>query len=276
MKTSFLIIYIYIIFTAMIAAKNEKGEIIAGIVVFPEITKQKQYEKKLQQYSQNLEELVDQRTAELNQAQERLVRQEKLAVLGQLAGGVSHELRNPLGAIKNVAYYLSMILDQPNPEIKEMPRTPQPEYSDVQINELLHESIASLSIPEMIELDFKLDPSLDSIKADPHQLNQVFTNLIENALKAMPEGGKLSLKTQPDDHSLDKPAIIVHISDTGVGISKENIEKIFEPLFTTRARGIGLGLSVVQNLIAAHKGDIQVESQLGIGTTFSVILPIEP
>jgi len=254
-------------------------------------------EEQLQQYSNHLEELIEERTQELLETQERMLRQEKLAFLGQIAGNVSHELRNPLSAIKNAAYYLNIVLEDPNPELQEMieilnnevkktehiisdllgfTRTRPPEYQTLQITEVLQKSIASLQIPNTIEIITQVDPEYQKIIADPNQINQVFTNLIENAIRAMPDGGKITIQTERNDQVLNKPAITIQLTDTGKGIPEKNLEKIFEPLFTTRARGIGLGLSIVKSIIEAHHGIIQVESQEDIGSTFSVTLPLNP
>jgi signal transduction histidine kinase len=254
-------------------------------------------EVQLHQYSNHLEELVEERTQALLETQERMIRQEKLAFLGQIAGSVSHELRNPLSAIKNAAYYLNIVLEDPNPEIREMiellenevnktehiisdllefTRTRPPEYQTLQITEVLQKTITSLQIPNTIEIKTQVDPEYQKIIADPNQINQVFSNLIENAVKAMPDGGKITIQTERNDQVLKKPALTIHITDTGIGIPNNNLEKIFEPLFTTRARGIGLGLSIVRSIIEAHQGIIQVESQENVGSTFSVTLPLYP
>jgi signal transduction histidine kinase len=136
-------------------------------------------------------------------------------------------------------------------------------------------------VPENVEVDERLDEALPVILADPDQLAQVFGNLIRNAIQAMPEGGRLTVETSEVS---DSPLLsgvgpgvwwmAVSITDTGVGIPQENLDKLFEPLFTTKAKGIGLGLAVTKTLVEGHGGSIEVESEVGKGTTFTVRLPI--
>ncbi len=257
-----------------------------------ELTERKRAEEELAKHREHLEELVEERTKELRDAQERLVRSEKLAILGQLAGGVGHELRNPLGSIKNAAYFLEMALEQPEPEVKEtleilnkevatsehiisslldFARPKPPTRHKVEINHLLQEALSRTNVPEKIKVVSKLDESLPQILADPEQLGQVFRNLILNAIQAMPDGGQLEIRSE-----VSPPAqLAISFADAGVGIPEDNLKKLFEPLFTTRAKGIGLGLSITKILVEGHKGTIEVQSKLGKGSIFTVRLPIE-
>ena len=230
-------------------------------------------------------------TAERKEVQERLVRSEKLAILGQLAGGVGHELRNPLGSIKNAAYFLKMVLDAPEPEVKETLEILEKEVAasehiisslldfarskpatrrKVDLNALLQEVLSHTSVPEKIKVVSKLDESLPQILADPDQLSQVIKNIILNALQAMPETGQLVIKSE----TLPQSWVAVSFADSGAGISRENQEKLFEPLFTTKAKGIGLGLAIVKTLVEGHGGTVEVQSELGKGSIFTVRLPI--
>ncbi len=207
-----------------------------------------------------------------------------------LAGGVSHELRNPLGAIKNAAYFLNMVLEKPEPEVKEslkilekevatseriisslldLSRPRSPIRRKVDINDLVQGALSRSSIPENIEVVNQPDEALSVILADPDQLIQVFQNIILNAAQAMPEGGRLSLGSEVPGPEW----VTVSITDKGVGIPEENLGKLFEPLFTTRARGMGLGLAVIKALVEGHGGRIEVESEVGKGSTFKVRLP---
>lgn len=252
----------------------------------------KKAEEELAKHREHLEELVEERTKELRDAQERLVRSEKLAVLGQLAGGVGHELRNPLGSIKNAAYFLKMALEKPEPEVKEtleilnkevatsehiisslldFARPKAPTRHKVGINDLLQETLSRTTIPEKIKVVSKLDESLPQILADPEQLSQVFRNLILNALQAMPDGGQLEISSEVSTSA----QLAISFADTGVGIPEDNLEKLFEPLFTTRAKGIGLGLAITKTLVEGHKGTIEVQSKLGKGSIFTVRFPIK-
>jgi PAS domain S-box-containing protein len=228
---------------------------------------------------------------ELKEMQDKLVRTERLAVLGQLAGGVGHELRNPLGAIKNAAYFLNMALEQPEPEVREtleilerevaaseriisslldFARPKPPTRRKVNINEVVQETLSRNGVPGNVRVIKKLDESLPAILADPDQLGQVFGNIIRNAVQAMPEGGRLTVKSK-----VSRPGwVSVSISDTGVGIPPKDQKKLFEPLFTTKAKGIGLGLPVTKILVEGHGGTIEVKSKVGKGSTFTVILPM--
>ena len=260
-------------------------------------------EEALRGYSERLEEMVEQRTEELREAQGQLIRREKLAVLGQLAGGVGHELRNPLGAIKNAVYLLNMILEEPEPEVREaleiveqevgtcdsiirslldFARTKAPVRQEVDVNDVLGAALFRITIPEDIEVMTQLDETVPIILADPDQLVQVFGNIILNGIQAMPEGGRLVVKTarlsSPKTSEVSgKPPrsgwVAVSFADTGVGIPEENLEKLFEPLFTTKAKGVGLGLALVKTLVEVNGGSIEVESEVGKGSTFTVRLP---
>ena len=230
---------------------------------------------------------------ERKEMQEKLVRSERLAVLGQLAGGVGHELRNPLGAIKNAAYFLNMALEQPEPEVKEtldilerevatserivssllgFARPKPPTRRKVALNEVVQEILSCTPVPEKIKVVRQLDKSLPAIMADPDQLGQVFSNIIRNAIQAMPEGGRLLVKSE-----VVTPGwrVAVSFTDTGVGIPPEEQQRVFEPLFTTKAKGIGLGLAFTKTLVKGHGGTIEVLSKVGKGSTFTVRLPID-
>ena len=228
---------------------------------------------------------------ERKRIEEQLKRTEKLAVLGQLAGGVGHELRNPLGAIKNAAYFLNMVLERPEPEVKEtleildkevalsehiisslleFARKKPPIRRKIDIADVIQKALSHIRVPENVEVVSQLDRALPPISADPDQLSQVFGNIVLNAIQAMPEGGKLIIKS-----SLPEPEwVTISFTDTGVGIPPEAMKRLFEPLFTTKAKGIGLGLAIVKALVEGHKGTIEVQSELGKGSTFTVRLPI--
>ena len=247
-------------------------------------------EETLKEYSERLEVMVEERTKELNDAQEELVRKEKLASLGQLAGGVGHDLRNPLGAIKNAAYFLNMVLEAPEPEVKETLEILEKEVGTTEriissllefgpakaptqrkmsVNEILQETLSRITVPENVEVVQELDQTLPKILADPNQLGQVFGNVILNGIQAMTEGGQLTIKSE----ALALGRVSVSITYTGVGIPEEQLEKLFEPLYTTKAKGIGLGLAIVKTLVEGHGGTIEVDSDPGKGSTFTVKLP---
>ena len=228
---------------------------------------------------------------ELREAQEELVRKEKQAVLGQLAGGVGHELRNPLGAIKNAAYFLNMAVEKPETEVKEsldiltkevaasehiissllgFARPKSPTLRKMDINEVVQEALSQNAVPENVKVVTQLNESLPTIMADPEQLGQVFGNIMLNAIQAMPEGGQLVVKSEVPSSGW----VAASFTDTGAGIPKENLGKLFEPLFSTKAKGIGLGLALSKTLVEGHGGTIEVESEEGKGSTFTVRLPV--
>ncbi len=272
------------------ASVEKEGEIVGFSGASRDITERKRAEEALKEYSERLEGMVEERTKELREAQEQLIRREKLAVLGQLAGGVSHELRGPLGAITTAAYFLDNAMEGPDPEVKRMlaiimrqvrtseriirslldfARTKVPVRQAMDVNAVVQEALSRTAVPENVEVVSQLDEELPTIPADPDQLGHAFGNIILNAVQAMPDGGHLVVET-----ALRAEWVAVSFTDTGVGISKENLGKLFEPLFTTKAQGIGLGLAVTRTLVEEHGGAIEVQSEEGQGSTFTVRLPI--
>ncbi len=149
-------------------------------------------------------------------------------------------------------------------------RVGKPSVSPTQIDKIIEDSLSRMHIPENIELTKKLDADLPEVKVDPDQIQQVLVNMILNAVQAMPEGGKLAIGTSKKDDFLE-----MKIADTGCGIPREAVDKIFDPLFTTKAKGIGLGLAVCKTIIDRHQGNIEVASKVGKGTTFTVKLPLK-
>ncbi len=228
---------------------------------------------------------------ELRDTHEKLVRKEKMAVLGQLASGVGHELRNPLGAIKNGIYYLKMVLDHMDPTVKEtldildretntsekiisnilqFARTKSPLQRQVFVNDIIQDTLSRIDIPDNIEVVSRMENTLPSIMADPDQLFEVFENIIRNGIQAMTDGGQMKIHSEMKEPD----CVAISFTDTGPGIPDKILEKLFEPLFTTKAKGIGLGLAITKTLVERHCGRIDVESSEGKGSTFNVILPI--
>jgi signal transduction histidine kinase len=229
---------------------------------------------------------------QLIEAQEELVRKERLSLLGQLSGSVGHELRSPLGIISNAVYFLKTVLPEADDTVREyldiiksetknaeriitdlldFSRAKRPQSKRIAIDELLRRCCASCTIRENVTLQLDLPDTSPSVLVDPLHMEQVFRNLTTNGVQAMPGGGVLTIraKENPEDGT-----VRISITDTGEGIAPENMKKLFLPLFTTKARGIGLGLIVSRNLVEANGGRIEVESRVGTGTTFTVILPV--
>ena len=224
----------------------------------------------------------------------QLIQSEKMAAIGQLAAGIAHEIRNPLGIITNALYDLSEIVNSNNPEVKEDLRIAKEEMGRVQeiINNLLEFSRESRAELEAVDINDLLRRTLQlmskslqnsevrvvaefgllsSCLANQNALRQIFLNLITNAVQAMPDGGELRLRTA----ALPGGRIQLEFSDTGVGIPQENLKDIFNPFFTTKVpgQGTGLGLSVVHSVVKRYQGDIRVESHVDRGTTFTIEFP---
>lgn len=249
-------------------------------------------EEELRSSNEELETAND----ELKEAQEQMVRSEKLAAIGQLAGGVGHELRNPLGAIKNAVYYIKgkvakSDLAQTEPRVMEFleiaddeinssdkiisdllsfSRVGKPAVSPARIDKVIDDAVSHVQIPENIELTMTADANLPDVEIDTDQIRQVLVNIITNAVQAMPEGGKLAIRATGQDSLLE-----MEVADTGSGIPEGAIGKIFDPLYTMKAKDIGLGLAVCKSIIDRHKGNIGVESKEGEGTVFTIKLPLK-
>jgi len=228
---------------------------------------------------------------EVRKIEQQLVKSERLAAIGQIAAMVGHDLRNPFQGITGAAYNIRKHLQNaPDPSTKEMLAVIDNgiEYANGIINDLLEfsremqlqpvpttpksmvkQTLTDVKIPNNITIE---DTTADApeILADEPKLKRVLFNLIENAINAMPEGGKLSVSSM---NTQQEVSISVH--DTGVGIPQDMVEKIWTPLYTTKAKGIGLGLPICKRFAEAHGGSISVQSTVGKGTTFTLKLPIQ-
>ncbi|MBI2646073.1 MAG: response regulator [Deltaproteobacteria bacterium] len=229
----------------------------------------------------------------------QLIQSEKMAAIGHLASSLAHELNNPLTGITALAQLLNKELDKKDPhfsDISEIERaslrckeiienlldfsekTKSSKKTWTSINDILEATLPliqySRKAEQPIHIVKHLAEPLPKIKANPNELQQVFFNLLLNALQAMPEGGNLSITTQYDPQ---KSAVQIKIKDTGIGIPKENISKIFDPFYSTKEKthGTGLGLTVSYGIIKDHQGKIEVQSQLKKGSLFKVTLPIQ-
>jgi two-component system, LuxR family, sensor kinase FixL len=237
-----------------------------------------------------LNDISERKRAEqaLKKALERNSQQEKLAAIGRLAGGVAHEIRNPLAAMKNAVYYLNMTVDKKDEEIiksleileKEIARSEsvissllglahpgRQQRSTVDINQALRELLKSRPHPR-IEVETQLDEKLPPVMADPAQVPIVFGNILQNAFEAMEQGGQLTVRSWADGGW-----VFVSFKDTGPGIPPEVMNKIFEPMLTTKEGGTGLGLPIAKTLVDGHGGSIEVENGPEKGCTFTVKLP---
>jgi signal transduction histidine kinase len=228
---------------------------------------------------------------ELKETQESLVRKEKLAMLGLLAGGVGHELRNPLGVMTNAVYYLGAVLTEAPVEIKEylgilgtqirlaekivgdlldFARIKPPQLETVPVHELVDEQLQRAGDLNGVTVKRDFPGDLPAARVDRVQIGQVVLNLITNALQAMNgHGAVITFRGRRTPEGFVRLDVI----DTGTGMTPHQMEKLFEPLFTTKARGIGLGLAVSRGLVQANGGTISAESSPGAGTTMSISLP---
>ncbi|EFO79577.1 multi-sensor hybrid histidine kinase [Oscillochloris trichoides DG-6] len=236
--------------------------------------------------------------------EQQLIQSEKLSAIGQLVAGVAHELNNPLTSVSGYAQ-LTLRNKDLSPETRQdieqihaqseraakivqnlliFAREHTPERSTVVINEVLRSALALQAYQlrvDNIAVQLDLDPNLSTTIADPHQLQQVFLNLITNARHAMVErggAGTLTLRTRvvPAQELGQEPMIRIEVADTGIGIPERNLRKIFNPFFTTKpiGQGTGLGLSICFGIIQEHDGQIWAESQQGAGTRVYVTLPV--
>jgi len=222
----------------------------------------------------------------------KLQKSERFAAIGELATMVAHDLRNPLQGIANAVFYLKRKI---GPKIDEKPREmlelieDDVKYSDKIVNDLLDysvemrlelaettpqsimkETLSMIEVPENIQVSVETQNE-PTIKVDAHQIKRAFVNIIKNALDAMPAGGTLIIRSKKSNGNVE-----FIFSDTGIGMSKETLGKLFTPLFTTKAKGMGFGLSICKRIIEAHGGKISAESTFEKGTTFTVVIPAEP
>ena len=228
---------------------------------------------------------------ELAQTEEQLRHADRLSALGKLSAGIAHEVRNPLASIKGTAEILS---EKFNPEDKEYefveilikevnrldavivgfldfakPKLPKLKLSN--INDIIL-SVLKLTEHQMtkarISLKTHLEDSLPSVYVDPEQIKQVFLNLIINAIQAMPDGGRMEVKSHRNSSK-----IVCTFSDTGIGISNEQQNDLFTPFYTSKKNGTGLGLAIVYRILEGHKGEIKFTSEKNKGACFTISLP---
>jgi PAS domain S-box-containing protein len=243
----------------------------------------------------------------LKEVREELVRKERLAMLGTIAAGMGNELRNPLGVISNALYFLKTVMPDADDTIKEYldiikneiyhseyiisnlldsVRINMPEKRPVTAGALIYKSLDSVTIPPKVIVRADIPDAIPELCIDPFQIEKALQNLITNAVQAMPTGGVLTMSARLVEEVRDRGSssatidpdggfVEISVADTGKGVSPENIKKLFQPLFTTKARGMGLGLVVCKNLIEANSGSIEVESERGKGTKFMVVLPCQ-
>ena len=269
---------------------GDNGEVIGTTGIARDITKRKRAEEALRVTNDELERRVALRTEELAEAQESLVRKERLAVLGQLAGGVAHQIRNPLAAIMNATYVLKRHLSPGqhsnvddairiiHDEVRhanviitgllDYARVRTPDRHPASIVELIERVLASGSIPDNVQLVRRIEPGVPLLRIDADQIHGAFFNLVRNAVEAMPDGGKLAVEV-----STDGDQIVLAVADDGPGLSPQVRTHLFEPLHSTKPMGIGLGLVTARTFIEAHGGRI-AHVDTAAGARFEIRLPL--
>lgn len=253
--------------------------------------------ERVRESREHLEHEVEHRTRDLNDAlielhhaQDALVRRERLALLGQLASGVGHELRNPLGVMTNAVYYLRTVLKGSTQDVHEyldiiqqqvtlsekivadlldFARSRTPQRSPAALAGIVDAQVARLAAPATVRVRVEVPAELPDVLVDPVQAGQIVLNLLTNALQAVGSSGEITVRAARVDDAVE-----CSVADTGAGIDPRNLGRIFEPLFTTKARGIGLGLAVSRTLARANGGDLTVDAAGGPGATFRLRLPV--
>jgi len=272
----------------------EDGKLKGGFGTVQDITERKrnedalkQAQAKLSEYATNLERLVEERTKQLQSA-------ERLAAIGQTAGMVGHDIRNPLQAIvgdlfvlksdvqslhgvdkqsiietiedisANVEYINKIIAD-----LQDYAKKPSPKIEEANLKGIIDKAFSTLKIPAGVQVDYNVGPNI-TIKTDVSYIRRVITNLTSNAIQAMPNGGTLTIKAKYEN---ERRNVQITVADTGQGIPKELQNNLFKPLFTTKSKGQDFGLVVVKKFVEALNGTINFESEAGKGTKFTINLP---
>jgi two-component system NtrC family sensor kinase len=259
--------------------------------------------RELNQFNQQLESKVEQRTAELKVAHQKLLQADRLASLGQLAASVAHEINNPISGVLNLGMLMQRILKDDGVPRERVPdfrrylsqvvnettrvgrivsdmlafsRRSRPQRAPADLNKVVRMTLSLVSHKlrlNGVEVDLDLQEDLPQVPCDASQMQQVALNLLLNAGESTHArgGGRVSVRTRAEGGS-----VLLTVSDNGEGISQENLSKIFDPFFTTKpeGKGVGLGLAVLYGIVQAHGGEVEVSSRPGEGATFTVSLPL--
>jgi PAS domain S-box-containing protein len=269
--------------------RDEKWAPIGMWAIVQDVTRRKHLENELKRYSEHLEHLVDERTKKLKDA-------ERLAAIGETAAMVGHDIRSPLQTVEGAIYLakeeikalpsrtqeISNIEEMLNSiheettyvnkivsDLQDYARPLEPQLEEIDTKQLINGALATVHIPSTVEVAVTVEQNCCNMIVDPTMMKRILANLITNALQAMPDEGKLTIaaiKKQDEVH--------ISVRDTGQGIPEENRAKIFQPLFSTKAKGQGFGLAVVKRLAEAHNGTIAFNTEVGKGTTFTVAIPL--
>jgi len=263
-------------------------EIIDSVAIFEGITEKRELENKLGMHTEHLEKLVSQQVEQLKNA-------ERLSAIGQTAGMIGHDIRNPLQSImseiylsklevdslpegdakvslmesvgsieENLSYISKIVLD-----LQDYAKPPKPTLEEVAVEKLIEEVISNMDIPETIQVDFSLEDGSLALKADTTYMKRILTNLISNSIQALTNGGRISISVKRKEGKA-----LLSVEDTGQGIPIEVRDRIFMPLVTTKPKGQGFGLAVVKKPTEALDGTVTFESELGKGARFDIELPL--
>lgn len=258
---------------------------------YEDYLRQEELKAALEKHANQLSYLVNERTKELVDAQSRLIKSERLAAIGEMAGMVGHDLRNPLSSIKNASYLLRKkhlisdengrqtldIVDQSVErasnivsDLLDYSREMRLELDEYSPKSLIDYALLSITPPGNVKI-IDSTHSFPTIWVDQTKIERVFVNIIKNAIDAMADGGSVEIASRQVNQALE-----FTFSDTGVGMSEETMQKLFTPLFSTKMHGTGFGLAICKRIIEAHCGEIAVKSAIGKGTAFTITLPIKP
>lgn len=282
-------------------AGDERGNPLYIIGVGTDITELKTAQEELARHRDQLEELVRERTLELEAAQEELLKRERLAVLGQLTATVSHELRNPLGVIRSSAYYLQKRVKDADEKTRkhlnrideqvtrcdaivedllEFTRGRHADMSGGDMNAWLRELLPQICDFHNVRTKWELSGQMPLISFDREKMRRVMLNLIQNAHQAVEMRKSIAGQSTPAYEARitvqtdwTGTMAVILVEDNGIGMEKETLKRAMEPLFTTRARGTGLGLAIVQKIVKEHGGSVEIESQESCGTRVKIFLP---
>jgi two-component system cell cycle sensor histidine kinase/response regulator CckA len=272
--------------------QDEKGDVIGAVLAFQDITERKKAMDELKKAWSDLKE-----------TQQQLIQSEKLAALGRFSSGVAHEIKNPLGIILGGLEFLEGKLVRADKDVKtsidkvkeatfrantivqgllNFARPSELKIERVKPSDLINETLSLLKYKtplSSIEVETIFSDEELYIEADRNQMQQVFFNLLLNAIEAMPEGGVIKIKTKKKtvkEFFISEHFCVIEIIDSGTGITEENLKRLFEPFFTTKRerKGTGLGLTMTKLIVENHKGSLEIESKPGKGTTARIILPI--
>jgi len=259
--------------------KDERGEPIEVFLVTKDITERKRMEEELRKQSEHLEKLVEEKTMELLDA-------ERMVTAGRIASMVGHDLKSPLQTIRNAAHLLKEVPEQKDEmldmiensvtranglieDFRSNVRDTPLSIVTVDLRALMETAVEEAGIPDSVSVSLKVE-GVEAVSLDPSKLHRVLDNLIGNAMEAMPKGGVLKISADKREKE-----VVIEVTDTGVGISEEEMPNLFKPFHTTKLKGLGLGLTFCKRAVEVHGGTITVESQVGEGSTFTVRIPLK-